>query len=294
MSTEPAPAAPRPQKSWLAQALGSKSTDEIAVYHHATLFYWWPVWACGFIMCIVTLIDGGRMAVVPSGSEAVKVDKRTVGSVPGGTELQTTQTGQNLLILPANGSKAVSLEPKPEFRMMSRNRDLGLVFATVLLATILSTSVPLRGLWSVVLVLFVVLVIVILALTPWLTRVINAISLIDIRINVGGYCFISAVLLIMWILAVFVFDRRMYMAITSGQVRVCTAIGTGETVYDTAGLTFQKRQDDLFRHWIIGLGSGDLILHRTNVNQEIDFPNVLFIGGKIREIEKLIKEKEVV
>ncbi len=81
---------------------------------------------------------------------------------------------------------------------------------------------------------------------------------------------------------------------TAGQIRVCLAVGAGETVYDTTGMTFEKRQNDLFRHWIVGLGSGDLVMHRTNTNQEIDMPNVLFIGAKVKEIEQLIKEKQVV
>jgi hypothetical protein len=102
------------------------------------------------------------------------------------------------------------------------------------------------------------------------------------------------VLLAIWALTVFVFDHRTYVVVTSGQVRVCLAIGAGETMYDTTGMTFSKRQDDLFRHWIIGLGSGDLIIHRSNTTQEIDMPNVLFVGAKIKEIERLIKERQVV
>ena len=103
-----------------------------------------------------------------------------------------------------------------------------------------------------------------------------------------------ALLVIIWAVTVFIFDHRTYVTVTSGQVRVCLAIGAGETVYDTTGMTFTKRQDDLFRHWIIGLGSGDLIIHRSNTTQEIDMPNVLFVGSKIKEIERLIKEREVV
>jgi len=84
------------------------------------------------------------------------------------------------------------------------------------------------------------------------------------------------------------------LVISSGQVRVCLAVVIGETVYDTSGMTFSKKQDDVFRHWMHGLGSGDLIIHRTGLERDIDFPNVLFVGAKIREIERLIKEREVV
>ncbi len=260
---------------------------EIRIYSHSALFYWWPVWACGLIMSLVTWIDGGRMLVVPS-SAAVAENVSVINPSDGKPTIYPV-----VVEVPATSSgKAPSVDT--EKRWMSRDKNLGVLFVATLLVTILITSVSMRGLWSVLLVLFVVLLIVILALAGVWSNVANAFSLIDIRINFAGYLVTSLILFAMWALAVFVFDRRTYLAITSGQVRLCTAIGAGETVYDTTGMTFQKRQDDLFRHWIVGLGSGDLVLHRTNVNQEIDFPNVLFIGGKVREIEKLFKEREVV
>ena len=40
-------------------------------------------------------------------------------------------------------------------------------------------------------------------------------------------------------------------------------IGEAETAYDTTGMTIQKQRSDLFRHWILGLGSGDLIVTTT-------------------------------
>src|SRR5215218_7815097 len=45
---------------------------EIRVYSHSALFYWWPVWACGFLMAILTFIDGYRMALVPSDTLAFR------------------------------------------------------------------------------------------------------------------------------------------------------------------------------------------------------------------------------
>src|SRR5204863_3292183 len=118
---------------------------------------------------------------------------------------------------------------------------------------------------------------------------------LQIFINAGGYIFLAMVLFILWAVTVFAFDHRTYLVVSSGQVKMCLAVGAGEQVMDTSGMTFSKKQDDLFRHWIVGLGSGDLIIHRS-VGQErdLDFPNVLFVGTKIREIERLIKEREVV
>src|SRR5262249_13349837 len=125
-------------------------------------------------------------------------------------------------------------------------------------------------------------------------EIVRVISLLDIRINAGGDFFISTALLVIWLITVFIFDHRTYVGVTSSQGRVFLAICAGATFLGTTGMTFSKRQDDLFRHWIIGLGSGDLIIHRSNTTQEIDMPNVLFVGAKIKEIERLIKERQVV
>lgn len=267
---------------------------EIRVYSHSGLFYWWPVWACGFVMCLVTWLGNSSMAVLPRGAQSVEnANHKTIAAVPKGTGLGT-QDGKTVLILPSDLNSSVTLNPDTRFRMMASQRGVGVIFAAVLLAIIFVTNVASRGLWSVLLLLVVFVGILTLVLVGWWNTLVDKFSEIDIRISFAGYLAISLVLFTMWALTIFVFDRRTYVAISSGQLRICTAIGTGETVYDTAGMTFQKRQDDLFRHWIVGLGSGDLVLHRTNVNREIDFPNVLFIGGKIRQIEKLVKEKEVV
>jgi hypothetical protein len=260
--------------------------EEVRIYSHSSLFYWWPVWAVGFIMFFLTYIDGHRLAIVPAETEAVA-----------GQEVSGLKEKRDILVAPANKSLPIDPETKNPIqpkRHMARSSKLGVIYATVLLVIIVISNVPLRGLWSVVIILFVVLLVLIFSLAGWWDDIIRYLGFLDIRINAGGYFFISFVLFVIWALTVFVFDHRTYVIVSSGQVRVCLAIGTGETVYDTTGMTFTKRQDDLFRHWIVGLGSGDLIIHRSNTTQEIDMPNVLFVGSKIKEIEKLIKEREVV
>jgi hypothetical protein len=60
-------------------------------------------------------------------------------------------------------------------------------------------------------------------------------------------------------------------------------------------MTVQKQRSDLFRHWILGLGSGDLIVRTSGANaHEFHLPNVLFIGRKVKEIEDLLRQKQVV
>ena len=45
---------------------------QITIISHSTLFYWWPIWAAGFLLGILSLLGGDRMAVVPSGTEAIR------------------------------------------------------------------------------------------------------------------------------------------------------------------------------------------------------------------------------
>ena len=48
-------------------------------------------------------------------------------------------------------------------------------------------------------------------------------------------------------------------------------------------MVVHKRRDDLFRHWILGFGSGDLIVRTGGANpQAFELPNVLFVGPKLR------------
>ncbi len=48
-------------------------------------------------------------------------------------------------------------------------------------------------------------------------------------------------------------------------------------------------QDDFFRHWIIGLGSGDLHMQTMGGRgMEMNVVNVLFVGAKMSKIQRLV------
>jgi hypothetical protein len=48
----------------------------------------------------------------------------------------------------------------------------------------------------------------------------------------------------------------------------------------------------LFRHWLLGFFSGDLIIHLPDKSQ-IRLPNVLWIGWRLEEVQQLLREKSV-
>ncbi|MCX7699621.1 MAG: hypothetical protein N2039_01965, partial [Gemmataceae bacterium] len=79
------------------------------------------------------------------------------------------------------------------------------------------------------------------------------------------------------------------------QMRVCEEVGAGEKSYDTIGMSIEKHRDDLFRHWVLGLGSGDLTVRTAGANaHQFTLNNVLFIGSKLDRIEDLQRTKQMV
>jgi hypothetical protein len=72
------------------------------------------------------------------------------------------------------------------------------------------------------------------------------------------------------------------------------AIGEGEKVFDVRGMVFERHRDDVFRHWLLGLGTADLTVYTTGANaQQIEMPNVLGVGRKLALINTMLKEVQV-
>lgn len=260
---------------------------EIRIISHSNLFYWWPVWAIGLLMALLTWWDGHLMAIVPPGAtaEILKIDGNDVEVI-----VVKDDKGQFKKLARDKDKELV----QPRFHM-TLSRSLGVVYAIVLLLVIVITNVPLRGLWSVIVIVVIVLGTIIFWLADWWETIFRLLGRLSIYINMGGYLFISVTLFVAWLLTFWLFDRQVYMIFTSGQLRVHTEIGGGEIAYDTMGMTVQKQRSDLFRHWVLGLGSGDLIVKTSGAQaHHFDLPNVLFIGRKVKQIEDMLRERPVV
>ncbi|MCS6852054.1 MAG: hypothetical protein NZ700_12905 [Gemmataceae bacterium] len=274
-----------------APSTAPSATDEreIHIIGHTAMFYWWPVWAIGYIMALLTYIDGSRLGFVPEGTEA-----RRNWRVEVAPDKWETREG---LILPPGKSLPTDPDGNPlQPRLhIAQNKNIGVLYVTVLLLVIVITNVPLRGMWSVVVIVTVIALVIIFILSGIWEILLNWLSLLSIHINAGGYLTISTVLLALWVASTFFFDRQMYMIFTPGQVRVRLEIGGGETAYDTIGMVIKKERDDLFRHWILGLGSGDLIVRTSGAHShEFHMHNVLFVGQKLRQIEDMQRDRPVV
>lgn len=186
-----------------------------------------------------------------------------------GVEVPLKQDGGSVLIYPGSGP--------------------GVTYAVLLLLVILITHVAVRGVWSLVVILSLLFLTVLFAYLGWWDYIISLLPRLSVFMNLGFYVFFSTVIFVIWLFGFFIYDRMSYWRITPGQVTYEVVVGGGQKSYDTRGMTVEKYQEDLFRHWILGFGSGDLRISTSGAKrEELLLPNVLFVDYKIRRIQQLI------
>ena len=298
------PAAPQPAPGTPPAGDSTPGFDEIRVYSHSPLFYWWPVWLFGFVFSLITLMDNHRMVIVPGDSVLVKEPvgqaevRYNVYGVPDqdrmerllkpATPEEKQVVAQKNPALPAN-AEALKIRPH-----VSPRSWMGPAFLIILFMVIIITSVPLRGLWSLVVLIGMVVIALLISLFKWWDDILDAFYGLHVFVNLAGYLLLSTVLFIAWAVATFIFDRRSYIVFTPGQIRVVEQIGSRERTYDTTGMTVEKHRDDWFRHVFLGFGTGDLSVRTAGADRnEILMPNVALIGFKIDPIQQLIRQRQV-
>ena len=185
--------------------------QELVFFSHSNFFYWWPVWAVGYTMALITRFNG-QLVQMPDGHEY----------------------------------------------WFHASKNLGVIFTLTFLMVILITTVTLRGLSSVVAIMAVAIGALLLAYFGWWEEVLAWMGMVAIYMNMGFYMFFSTLVFIVWAFATFVYDRMDYWKVRPGQITHERVIGGAEKSYDTRGMVFEKHREDLFRHWVIGMGSGDL------------------------------------
>lgn len=166
----------------------------------------------------------------------------------------------------------------------------GLIFIAAITLLIIFTNAKLRGIYSVLTLTAVAFFVVLFAWLGWWDDIFEFIPNLSARANMGFYFVFATIVLIVWLLGFFIFDRLSYWRMRPGQLTEMKLIGAAANSHDTNGLLFQKREQDWFRHIVLGLGAGDLRLTAPN-KEVIDIPNVLFADRKVRAIEKLIAVK---
>ena len=212
------PAAPQPAPGIPPDIDSTPGYDEIRVYSHSPLFYWWPVWLFGFVFSLITLMDNHRMVIVPGDSVLVKDPvgqgevRYNVYGVPDqdrmerllkpATPEEKQVVAQKNPALPAN-AEALKIRPH-----VSPRSWMGPAFLIILFMVIIITSVPLRGLWSLVVLIGMVVIALLISLFKWWDDILDAFYGLHVFINLAGYLLLSTVLFIAWAVATFIFDRR--------------------------------------------------------------------------------------
>jgi hypothetical protein len=218
---------------------------EITVYSHSALLYWWPVWVTGYILALITYLEGQVVHF------------------------------QNA---------AVVIHP---------SKNLGVIFTMVCILVIVLTNATARGLASAMVITVILALTFLFAYLGWWEKIFELIERLAIFMNLGFYVFFSTAVLIVWALGVFVFDRLDYWEFRPGQVIHKMVFGGGSRTYDTRGMSVYKLRNDLFRHWILGLGSGDIHVAAASAggNQDFILPNVMFAGRRLNAIQELVSMK---
>ena len=175
---------------------------------------------------------------------------------------------------------------------MHPSKNPGVIYTVVFMLVILFTNISLRGVVSVVAILTVMFVTVLFAYLGWWEEILRVLPYLSIHMNLGFYVFFSTFLLIIWVLAFFVFDRLKFWRVRPGQLTVEYVIGGAERSYDTRNMIAEQLPQDLFRNQILGLGSGDIrIVTSGPRSEEMVLPNVLFVRRRIHAIQKLVQVK---
>ncbi|HEY8505744.1 MAG TPA: hypothetical protein VIL46_14260 [Gemmataceae bacterium] len=262
--------------------------QEVVIISHSPYFYWWPLWAVGFLMAAISYATGHQVAFVPPGT-----------TVERGARVEGYEGPRDVLVAPPGRplpvpSPAEDPSELPRLTMTPSNNP-GIIWALTLCLLVVITNIELRGVWTVIALLALTLLAVVFAFFGLWDLLFAVFRSFDIHISAAGYLGISILLLAVWLFTFLLYDRREYMVFSRGQLRVRMAIGTGETAFDTRGMVVEKKRDALFRHWLIGFGSGDLIVQTSGTTpRQFQMPNVLFINSKLAAIHTMLQEREVV
>ena len=202
--------------------LGTSKSGEVVIYRHSSLFYWWPVWALGFTMAIITYFGDKHMAIVPAGTLP---SKAAGGQYKVGADAKPLGD-RNILVLPEKANHWQRKDASGEVRVveptiyMSEQKSVGTVFIFVLLLVIAITNVHMRGLWSFFVLLVLIMLTFIAAAAGWWEAIFSGLGQLSIHINMGGYLLLSSVLFVLWLINFAIFDRQTYIIFAPGQVRM--------------------------------------------------------------------------
>lgn len=171
------------------------------------------------------------------------------------------------------------------------SNNLGVVYFLVIFLVLLITNFAVRGAASGMVILSGALITVVLAYVGWWDEVFSWFGNLAVHLSLGAYFWFSSLVFLAWTVTVFGLDRLNYWEVTPGQLTHKSLFGAGSQSYNAQGMALEKHRDDLFRHWLLGLGSGDLQIRTSGATHErIDLINVLLVGSTVATMQRLIAE----
>ena len=261
-----------------------RKIDSITIFGHSNLLYWWPVWLISFVLAGVTYFEGQQMAVVPAGT-VIRHDQ----PIDGGSH--------DVLVAPEKKSFGLAREEGQSATpgmTVSSNNSLGVIFVATLLLVALASTILLRGLVSIIAIIVIVTLVITLALFNLWNDVFLFLGGMDIRMNAAGYLAVGVPLFLAWLAVITIYDRAHYVIFTAGQIRYVLEVGDNEIALQSEGAVVEKKRSDVFRHWLLGFGTGDLLIRVGGPNgPAIELENVINIGRKLKLIDRLLKEKAI-
>lgn len=263
-----------------------KKIDYIVVYGHSNLLYWWPVWLVSFVLAAVTYLEGHQMAVVPAGT--VIEHNAAVAGIGGTRDVLVAPEGKSFRLAQEEGQKS------PPGMTVSSNNNLGVIFVATIVLVAVASTILLRGLVSLVAVVLLITLTVTFALFGWWNDILAFLGGLDIRMNAAGYLAVAVPLFLAWLAVVLLYDRQSYVVFDQGQIRYVREVGDSEIVVQSEGAVVEKKRNDVFRHWLLGFGTGDLMVRTGGPGgPTIELENVLAVGRKLTVIDRMIKEKVI-
>ena len=94
----------------------------------------------------------------------------------------------------------------------------GLIFITVIALLVIFTNSKLRGIYSVVTIVTIAFFAVLFAWLDWRDDILSVIPNLSAHANMGFYLVFASALFLIWLLAIFVFDRLTYWRVRPGQL----------------------------------------------------------------------------
>jgi len=183
-----------------------------------------------------------------------------------------------------SGEKVILFHPSPW---------LGLSFIVLILFVVVFTNVRARGVYSIVLLLLTGAAIWGVQKIPGIEMAYGWVNLLRVHLNLAFYLTFSVLLMTIWLFVIFLVDRFTWWRFSPGQVIEEHRVGqaTGHA-FNTEGMIIQRLPDDLFRHRVLGFGTGDFVVKPAS-GDTFEIHNVWRANKKQRLLEDMIATRAV-